>query len=139
MCRKHDRNVYSEKRGAVIHTWSKLANFPDKLHFRKQPGGEERQYRWTIHNTFKGMTRLFGTSIQLQDEFHLQPNSCFDGIFDWTRNVTLNYTAKVGASLMPSPCAPSREKWSGEQSRISLANSQKVVRTNEVARLVIII
>ena len=28
---------------------------------------------------------------QLRNEFHLQPNSCFVGILDWMRNVTLNH------------------------------------------------
>ena len=40
--------------------------------------------------------------------------------------------------LMPSPYVPPGEKRSGEQSRISWAYSQKVVRTNEIARLLII-
>ena len=42
-------------------------------------------------------------------------------------------------SLMPSPhAAPTGEKRSGEQSRISWAYSLKVVRTNEVVKSVII-
>ena len=41
-----------------------------------------------------------------------------------------------GTSLVPSPCAPPGEKRSGEQSQISY--SPKVVRTNEIARSVII-
>ena len=35
-------------------------------------------------------------------------------------------------------CAPPGEKWSGELSQISWAYSQKVVRTNEISRSVII-
>ena len=40
---------------------------------------------------------------------------------------------------MPSLCVPPGEKRSGERSRISRAYSQKVVRTNEIVRLLIII
>ena len=39
---------------------------------------------------------------------------------------------------MTSPCAPPGEKPSGEQSRISWAYYPKAVRTNEIARSVII-
>ena len=39
---------------------------------------------------------------------------------------------------MTSPCASLGEKQSDERRRISSAYSQKVVRTNEIARLVII-
>ena len=41
-------------------------------------------------------------------------------------------------SLVSSPRAPHGEKQSGEQSLISWAYSQKVVRTNEIARSLII-
>ena len=41
-------------------------------------------------------------------------------------------------SLVLSPCAPPGEKQSGEQSQISWAYYSKVVRTNEIARSVII-
>ena len=41
-------------------------------------------------------------------------------------------------SLVTSPCAPPGEKRSGERSRISWAYYSKAVRTNEIARSVII-
>ena len=40
--------------------------------------------------------------------------------------------------LMPNPLPPPSEKWSGEQSQISWDYSQKVVRTNEITRWIII-
>ena len=47
--------------------------------------------------------------------------------------------AKKGeGSLVPSPRAPPGEKRSGQQSRISWDYSPKVVRTNEIARSVVI-
>ena len=42
------------------------------------------------------------------------------------------------ASLVPTPCAPLDEKWSGEQSRISWAYSPKRWKTNEIVRSLII-
>ena len=42
------------------------------------------------------------------------------------------------SSLVPSPHVPPGEKRSGEQSQISWAYYPKVVRTNEIARSVII-
>ena len=48
------------------------------------------------------------------------------------------YTSECTSSLMPSPRSPPGEKQSGEQSRISWSFPQKVVRTNEIVRSVII-
>ena len=44
----------------------------------------------------------------------------------------------IVVSLVTSPCAPLGEKRSGERSRISWAYYSKAVRTNEIARSVII-
>ena len=46
--------------------------------------------------------------------------------------------ALAGHSLVTSPRAPPGEKWSGEGSRISWAYYPKAVRTNQIARSVII-
>ena len=57
-----------------------------------------------------------------------------------SRGVRWSYTLATGeeVSLVTSPCAPPGEKRSGERSRISWAYYPKVVRTNEIARSVII-
>ena len=36
-----------------------------------------------------GAPPLLGTNMQLQNESHLQPNSCFDGTYNWTKDVTV--------------------------------------------------
>ena len=46
--------------------------------------------------------------------------------------------ARYCSSLVTSPRTPPREKRSGERSRISWAYYPKAVRTNEIARSVII-
>ena len=63
-------------------------------------------------------------------------NECFKN-----RHVVRYWRVCMGLpppSLVPRPRAPPGKKWSGEQSQISWAYSLKVVRTNEIARLVII-
>ena len=37
---------------------------------------------------------LFGTDMQLKNEFHLQPNSCLARVLDCTRDVTPNHGKK---------------------------------------------
>ena len=49
--RKAMRNL----QGAVVQAWLKLANFPTKFRFRKQPGG-------TIRNVFEVRTKAFSKS-----------------------------------------------------------------------------
>ena len=48
------------------------------------------------------------------------------------------YISLMHVSLVPTRCVPPSEKWSGECSRISWAYSQKLVKTNDIARLLII-
>ena len=55
-----------------------------------------------------------------------------------TRVVTHNIVSFSRHSLVPSPCTPPSKKQSGERSRIAWVCSQEVVRTNEIARLVIL-
>ena len=50
------RQAMNNLKGAVVHEWSKLTNFPAKFHFRKQPGGKNE---CKIHSIFEGMRRLF--------------------------------------------------------------------------------
>ena len=54
-----------------------------------------------------------------------------------TRIITRSYNV-IEASLMSLSFVPPDEKQSGEQSQISWAYFPKVVRTNEIARLVIL-
>ena len=53
-----------------------------------------------VHMNTAGVPPLFGTNMQLQNDFHLQLNSHFARILDWKRDVTviLNY-GKRGGSL----------------------------------------
>ena len=71
--------------------------------------------------------------ISMAESAHLKPvRLCY------YRSVLVLLGRLVKTSLMPSPRTPPSEKWSGECSQIPWAYSSKVVRTNEVARSVII-
>ena len=67
--------------------------------------------------------------------FHILEQGLGAGLPRW--GITININLKM-PSLVSSPHAPPGEKQSGERSRISLVYYPKVVKTNEIARSVII-
>ena len=62
-----------------------------------------RVHSFTHEYSLSSTHALFSTNMHLQNEFRLQPNTCFARNLDWTKNVALNHGKNMAKGGGPLP------------------------------------